>query len=131
LWPGIKTFSPSFRQTTRALLRLEAPAQRQGGWMPKLLAASNSRGNFSLDILFYRTESAMLGGEGERFTLKGRRHATTGASASGAHPAERGSSREYWPFLRQCMPVRQPEARRIRSGNSFGSAVMAQFEWFL
>ena len=37
----------------------------------------------------------------------------------GTHPAEggeKGSSREYWAFWGQCMPVRQPEARRIRSG---------------
>ena len=28
----------------------------------------------------------------------------------------------YWAFWRQCMPVRQPEAQRIRSGKSFGSS---------
>jgi hypothetical protein len=34
-----------YSQTTHAL-RLEAPAQRQRGWMPKLFAASTSRGSF-------------------------------------------------------------------------------------
>src|ERR1017187_9723051 len=38
--------SPFHSQTTHALLRLEAPAQRQRGWMPKLFAASSSRGSF-------------------------------------------------------------------------------------
>src|ERR1700674_3935371 len=46
LWPWHLNISLSFSHTTRALLRLEAPAQRQGGWMPKLFAASSSRGNF-------------------------------------------------------------------------------------
>jgi hypothetical protein len=36
--------------------------------------------------------------------------------------AERAFSREYRPLSRLRMPVRKPEARRTRSGNSFGSA---------
>ena len=41
-------------------IRLEAPAQRQRGWMPKLFAASARGGAFSLDIFFYRTKRAAL-----------------------------------------------------------------------
>jgi hypothetical protein len=63
------------------------------------------------------TKSALNCGEAERFTLNGRGHAAIGESASGARPAERGSSRQYWPFSRQCTAVRQPEARRTRSRN--------------
>src|SRR5271154_4587289 len=74
------------------------------------------------------TKRVRVDGECERFTLKGRGHAALGESASVAHPAERGSARECWAFWRQCMPVRQPEARRIRSGKSFGSANVGQFE---
>src|SRR5258708_6737305 len=39
---------------------------RQKGWMPKLFAASISRGCFSLDILFYRTKGAAPDRESER-----------------------------------------------------------------
>src|ERR1700686_4757236 len=46
LWPWHLNISPFHSQTTHPLLRLEAPAQRLGGWMPKLFAASSSRGSF-------------------------------------------------------------------------------------
>src|SRR6266853_4704049 len=44
------------------------------------------------------TKRALMGGEAERFTLKGRSRAALGESAQRAHPPERGSFREYWPF---------------------------------
>ena len=44
------------------------------------------------------TKRAPMGGEAERFTLKGRSRAALGESAQRAHPPERGSFREYWPF---------------------------------
>ena len=53
--------------------------------------------------------------------MKVRGSGAPGESDSDARPAERGFSHEYWPFSGQCMPVRQPEALRTRSGNSFGS----------
>jgi hypothetical protein len=59
------------------------------------------------------TKRVRLDGEGERFTLRGPR-AALGETASSAHPAERSSSREYWPFSHRCVPVPQPEARRVR-----------------
>ena len=44
------------------------------------------------------------------------------ASQPAVHnPVERGSFHEYWPFPRYSVLARQPEARRIRSRNSFGS----------
>ena len=45
LWPWHLNISLFHCQTT-PLLRLKAPAQRLGGWMPKLFAASSSRGRF-------------------------------------------------------------------------------------
>jgi hypothetical protein len=39
-----------------------------------------------------------------------------------------GNFRQYWPFSRQCVPVRQTEARRTRGENSFGSANRGEFE---
>ena len=74
------------------------------------------------------TGSARLEGDTEKVAAKGRGRAALGGLASGAHPAERGTSRKYWPFSRQSMPVRQPEAQRTRSRNSFGSANMGKFE---
>jgi hypothetical protein len=55
-------------EITHALLRLEAPAQRQRGWMPKLFAVSNSRGSF-----FSRQVSVCLA-FGKVDGLQNRRH---------------------------------------------------------
>jgi hypothetical protein len=67
------------------------------------------------------TKRAQLDGEGERFTLKGHGHAVLGRASQRYPPYGERFFRECWPFLRECMPVRQPEGRRTRSGNSFGS----------
>jgi hypothetical protein len=41
-----------------------------GGWMPKISRRPARGRDFSLDILFYRTRSALVRGESERGTLK-------------------------------------------------------------
>jgi hypothetical protein len=66
------------------------------------------------------TNRARLDGEGERFNLKGRTLRPASGIAA-VQPLPRGSSREYRPFWRQCMPVRQPEARKLIVGDAFGS----------
>jgi hypothetical protein len=62
--PGIETFRHITGETTHALLRLEAPAQRQGAGCRNFSRLPARGRAFSLDILFYRTKLALVGRDG-------------------------------------------------------------------